>query len=242
MTTSSTIIILQQGGLGDIFFIQKLCKVLSKNYKVYHPVTPEMWNSGVNQLITDDVICGVNPDFPRENVLAYDCSNQPRPNGTSDIMTSKYASSGIDWYDWKDYFKYNRDSDRENNLKDHYGIKDGEPFIFANMWYSFRKPHNGVELTIPEDYDGKVVWMDPKLSPSVFDWCWIMENAEQIHIVDTCLNYIIDTLDLKADTLICHPRHYKNTEECVGKLFDAPWQWVDYERWLWREKVTEELE
>ena len=88
----------------------------------------------------------------------------------------------------------------------------------------------------------KLFWMDPKLSPSVFDWCWIMENAEQIHIVDTCLNYIIDTLDLKADTLICHPRHYKNTEECVGKLFDAPWQWVDYERWLWREKVTEELD
>ena len=87
-----------------------------------------------------------------------------------------------------------------------------------------------------------MIWMDPNLTERVFDWCSVIENAEQIHIVDTCLNYIIDTLNIQADTLVCHPRHYKNTEECVGKLFSAPWQWVDYEQWLWREKVPQELE
>lgn len=238
----SNVIVLQQGGLGDIFFVQKLCKNLSKNYNVYHPVTPEMWNAGASQLITGDVICGPNLDLPRENVMLYDCSNQPQPNGSADIMTSKYASSGVGWHDWRDHFTYKRNYEREGNLKETLGIQDGEPFIFANKWYSFRKPHEGVELSIPEDYDGKVIWMDTDLTPSVFDWCWILENAEQIHIVDTCLNYIVDTLNIKADTLICHPRHYKNTEECVGKLFNAPWQWVDYERWLWREKVPQELE
>ena len=238
----SNVIILQQGGLGDIFFIQKLCKSLSKSYNVYHPVTQEMWKSGVCQLVTDDVICGTNIDLPTENVLVYDCSNQPKPNGSEDIMTSKYASSSVSWHDWKDYFAYDRDHDREKHLKDTLGIKDGEPFIFHNMWYSFRKPHHGVDLTIPEDYDGKIVYMNPSHTDRVFDWCWIIENAEQIHTVDTCINYIIDTLDIKADTLICHPRHYKNTEECVGKLFSAPWQWVEYEHWLWREKVPEELE
>ena len=48
----SNVIVLQQGGLGDIFFVQKLCKNLSRNYNVYHPVTPEMWNAGASQLIT----------------------------------------------------------------------------------------------------------------------------------------------------------------------------------------------
>ena len=238
----SNVIVLQQGGLGDIFFIQKLCKSLSKDFDVYHPVTQEMWDSGVCQLITDDVICGVNVTLPQYTLAMYDCSNQPMPNGSADTMTSKYASAPIDWYDWRDYLKYNRDLEREKSTKEMFGIKDGEPFIFANKWYSFRKPHHGVELTIPEDYDGKVIWMDPNSTDRVFDWCWLIENAEQIHIVDTCLNYIIDTLDIKADTLICHPRHYKNTEPCVGKLFNAPWQWVEYERWLWREKVPEELE
>ena len=233
---------LQQGGQGDIGKNQKESKKRGKKKSVYHPVTHEMWNSGVNQLITDEVVCGPNIDLPTENVMLYDCSNQPKPNGSADIMTSKYASSGVGWYDWRDYFTYKRDYERENRLKKRLGIEDGEPFIFANKWYSFRKPHDGVELSIPEDYDGKVIWMDTNLTESVFDWCWILENAEQIHIVDTCLNYIVDTLNIKADTLICHPRHYKNTEECVGKLFNAPWQWVDYERWLWREKVPQELE
>jgi len=238
----SSIIVLQQGGLGDIFFVQKLCKKLSENYDVYHPVTPEMWNAGANQLITENVKCGVNLDLPKENVMVYDCSNQPKPNGSADIMTSKYASVGFSWHDWRDYFTYKRDHDRENKLRELIGIDVGEPFILHNKWYSFGKPHDGVDLSIPEDYDGKVVFMDPCHSERVFDWCWILENAEQIHTVDTCLNYIVDTLNIKADTLICHPRHYKNTEECVGKLFKAPWQWVDYERWLGREKVPQELE
>ena len=238
----ANVIVLQQGGLGDIFFIQKLCKNLSHTYNVYHPVTTEMWNSGVSQLITDDVICGTNLQLPQENTMVYDCSNQPKPNGAIDTMTSKYASTSVGWYDWQKYFTYKRDHDREKALKEKLAIRDGEPYIFANKFYSFRKPHNGVELSIPEDYDGRIVWMDTNLSQSVFDWCWIMENAEQIHIVDTCLNYIIDTLNYKADTLVCHPRHYKNTEACVGKLFSAPWQWVEYEQWLWREKVPEELE
>jgi len=238
----ANVIVLQQGGLGDIFFVQKLCKSLTRNYNVYHPVTKEMWDSGACRLNTGEVNTGYNLALPKENVMVYDCSNQPQPNGSSDIMTSKYASSSLSWHDWRMYFNYRRDYDAEKRLKQAVGLEDGEPFIFANKWYSFRKPHNGVELTIPEDYDGKVIWMNPEIAGTVFDWCGLLEEAEQIHTVDTCLNYIIDTLNIKTDTLICHPRHYKNTEDCVGKLFNAPWQWVEYEQWLWREKVPEELE
>ena len=52
----SNVIVLQQGGSWGHLFVQKLCKNLSKNYNVYHPVTPEMWNAGASQLITGDVI------------------------------------------------------------------------------------------------------------------------------------------------------------------------------------------
>jgi len=235
------LVVLQQGGLGDIFFIQKLLKEFHKKYEVYHPVTKEMWDAGCCQLRTP-VNTGWNIQIPRSDVFAYDCSKQPLPNGTADIMTSKYAGANMDWTDWSKHFSYERDYEREYSLYSQLGLNDGQPYIFANSWYSFRKPHHGVQLSIPEDYDGKVIWMDPNLTERVFDWCSVIENAEQIHIVDTCLNYIIDTLNIQADTLVCHPRHYKNTEECVGKLFSAPWQWVDYEQWLWREKVPQELE
>ena len=155
----SNVIILQQGGLGDIFFIQKLCKSLSKSYNVYHPVTQEMWKSGVCQLVTDDVICGTNIDLPTENVLVYDCSNQPKPNGSEDIMTSKYASSSVSWHDWKDYFAYDRDHDREKHLKDTLGIEDGEPFIFHNTgWTDRRTCHRLTDMTntiVPSSFSSR---------------------------------------------------------------------------------------
>lgn len=238
----------QQGGLGDIMFIQKLCKELSKTYEVYHPVTYHMWISGIDQLTTN-VSCGYNIDIPKlstkhseknpENILVLDLSNQAC-EGPHDIMKCKYRAVDIDWSDWSKYFTYNRDHDREKSLKELLGIRDGEPYILHNMWYSFNKPHHGVDLSIPEDYDGKIVYMNPSHTSKVFDWCWILENAEQIHTVDTCINCIVETLDLKADTLVCHPRHYKNTEDCLRDLFKAPWQWVEYEEWLWREKVPKE--
>jgi len=225
----------QQGGLGDIFFIQKLCKVFSQQYDVYHYVTSSMWNAGCDQLETP-VSCGPSISIP-SNSLVYDCSAQANGRPQSEVMTSKYDGAGVSWDDWRDYFKYKRDHDRENTLRDRL-VKDGEPFILANRSYSFNKVHKGVDLTIPKDYDGKVIWMDLGVTQKIFDWCWMIENAEQIHIVETSINYIIDTLDLKAETLVCHPRHFKNTERCIGHLFNAPWQWVQYEEEFWKTLVS----
>ena len=238
------ILVRQPGGLGDIFFIQKLCKVLAQDHEVYHPVTHQMWNAGADQLETGKVHCGVNLPIPNDSAV-YDCSEQytlAPGRGKDEVMTSKYDGANIDWTDWRDYFKYKRLPEREQALKNQLEIKDGEPFILCNKLYGFQKWHNGVGLTLPENYDGKIIWMHPSMTQKLFDWCWLLENAEQIHLVETSINYLIDTLDVKATKLVAHPRHWKNTEPCVGKLFNQPWQWVEYEREFWRQMVPEELE
>ena len=101
----------------------------------------------------------------------------------------------------------------------------------------------GVYQQIPEGYDGKVVEMDPNISGGkVFDWCWVFENAEEMHSVDTSLHYVMETLDLKATRLTIHPRHYKYSERVYDGILKKPWQWIEYTRDEWREMTPMEVE
>lgn len=227
----------QPGCFGDILFIQKLCKVLAKKYNVYHYVYPHMWELGIDQL-ESPINFGPNIKIPEEGLL-YDCSAQYEGRPPSEQLTCKYDGADISWDDWVDYLKYRRYPERENTLKEKLGVSDGEPFILANKFYSVHKVHHGVELGLPKDYDGKIVWMDSKLTNKIFDWCWIFENAEQIHTVDTCINYIVESLDIKANTLVCHPRHW-NAKSALHRFFSAPWEWVECDKESWRTLVPEE--
>jgi len=232
---SNNLEINQPGSLGDIFFVQKLCKELSKEYNVFHSVTSQMWACGLEQLETH-VNFGPNLSIPSDG-LYYDCSGQYRGRPLEDVMTAKYLGCDMDWRDWADYFKYTRNHERETRLRELFNIKENEPFILANKNYGFNFIHNGVENSIPKDYDGKVIWMSPSITPKIFDWCWMLENAEEIHIVETSINYIVDTLNLKAKKLISHPRHYEHTRMIIERLFSAPWQWVDYTEEEWKQYV-----
>jgi hypothetical protein len=227
----------QPGCFGDILFIQKLCKIFSKEYNVYHYVFPQMWNIGIDQLETN-ITCGPNIYIPNDGLI-YDCSAQYEGRPPSEQLTCKYDGADISWNDWDNYLKYRRLPEREMHLKEKLGILDGEPFILANKIYSNQKIHYGVELKLPEDYDGRIIWMDSSLSEKIFDWCWIFENAEQIHTVDTCINYIVETLNIKANTLVCHPRHW-NAKSALQNFFSAPWQWIDCDKKSWKKLVPGE--
>jgi len=229
------LIIDQPGSLGDILFIQKIIHVLSNDYQVYHPVNHTFWNAGIDQVI-NPAICGPNIQLPSE-ASVYKCSDYIK-NNPYDVMTSKYQGIGMDWGDWSDYLKYDRNYEREDTLRKILGIEKGEPFIFVNPYYSVYKPMNGVLNQIPEDYDGKVIYMKPDIpGGKIFDWCWVFENAEELHSVDTSIHYVIETLDIKAKKLTIHPRHYKYAKFIYDRILKHPWEWIDYSRDEWK-KVT----
>lgn len=224
--------VVQPGSFGDILFIQKLCKIFSKTYEVYHRVTPQMWQCGIDQLETP-IHCGPNISVPEDGLL-YDCSAQSEGRPPSDVMICKYEGAEISYDDWSDYLKYKRDYDRESDLKEKLNIKDGEPYIIVNEYYSFNKVHRGVKNSIPQDYDGKVIYMNPNITKKIFDWCWIFENAEQIHSVDTSIHYIIETLNLKATELTIHPRHYYHSPLVYQKILKKPWRWIENTKNEWK--------
>jgi hypothetical protein len=238
------IVIDQPGGLGDVFFIQKLCSVLSEDNVVYHPIIPTCWSAGVDQLITTTKIGPKGTlDIPYDNVKVINLSQVPMVRGSWDVMSSKYIAFDVSYDDWQDYFKYQRNYDREENLKKFLGLENGDPFILVNPFYSVYKVMGGVYNQIPEKYDGKIIEMNPNIpGGKIFDWCWVFENAEEIHSVDTSIHYIIETLDIKSKRLTIHPRHYKYSERVYDGILKKPWEWIQYTRDEWKEVNSIEIE
>ncbi len=118
------------------------------------------------------------------------------------------------WEDWVDYLKYDRDPETEKDLKEFLGIEDGDKYILMNQIYGSNQIHLGVKRDLPKDYSGKIVEMQVFNESTIFDWCGIIENAEEIHTVDTSIQYVIESLDINAK-LVVHPRHYNTPTYCI---------------------------
>lgn len=114
------------------------------------------------------------------------------------IMEAKYKFLDLDFADWSDYFTFERNLERENEL--YYKIlnlTDNSVYTLINRKYG--SPPNSVncvhiDLTKFNSY----VELDYIDGINLFDWCKVIENAKEIHTVDTSINYIIDKLSLNS--------------------------------------------
>lgn len=216
-------------GVGDWFFLQKLFHVLKSNdFSLLHVASANliranvltMGNSTVKWIGRDssEVVQGVEiVDFSRY-VL----------NHPFDIMTSKYNHFGVDWKGWQSYFSPTRNKTAEISLRRRL-VQDGQPYIVRCRDYSFTKSHRSL-FSVPQDYDGLVIDLDFRLTPSgIFEWCGILEGAEQIHIVDSVWMYLTEVCECRASAFYAHPRS-PLVEKCVAKLFRVPWRFVTYPR------------
>jgi hypothetical protein len=113
-------------------------------------------------------------------------------------MEAKYNFLELDFSDWSDYFTFERNSKRENNL--YYNIlnlKDDSNYILINRKYG--SPPNSVDCThIDLSKFNEYIELDYIDGINLFDWCKVIENAKEIHTVDTSINYIIDKLSLNS--------------------------------------------
>lgn len=214
-------IIDQPAGLGDIFFCQKIAKKKAEKGKVMWPVQKSIeW---VKNYLTDP---NYNIEYITSEVLEEGYSRlildgaQNKVGGL--IMTSKYQIAGMEWYDWSKYFTFTRNIEKENYLYyDHLKLADEETYTFTNKNYG--TPPSNIKYNFTEDFKGREIEMEILDGFTVFDWIKVIENASKIAIVDTCLNYIIEKLDVKATDLICYCRHGEYTFNQISPLFKKPW-------------------
>lgn len=244
--------IYQPCGLGDILFLQKLAHHMKdQGYEVQWPVVCEFeW---LNQYIPDFNFVSwgdtevklTRPPLPDH--VVFPGKEHYSPDKQTEItdemfyfqgfgnhqpcMAGKYNSIGMDWGDYRNYIKFTRNKEKEDYLfYDVLGLRDDETFVFVNKTYCTR-PHVMSFPRIssnPEDYGCKVVELQILEGFSMFDWCKVLEKCAGINMIETSLNYLLESPALfdtvKNKQLYLHHRYGSFHE--VDYLFNLPWNYI----------------
>lgn len=215
--------IIQQHTLGDVLFLQKAIDIiLSLNHEVYLP-TDYSW---------------VGDYIKKDGLYFYDSSVDKiinfhdviEPNHPYDIMTYKYEiirktfnledNEKNSWVNWQKHMKFNRNIQRENEIYyDILNLKDNEDYILKNhtlskgekRHFEIDTKHKTVEISIIPGY-------------SMFDWSKVIENAKEIWTIDTAINYLIESINTRAEKLVVFARHH-DTKKALGHIWNKDWEW-----------------
>ena len=144
------------------------------------------------------------------------------------IMAFKYQSARLDWRDWRDYVIYTPNKKAEEQLFEKLGLKIGEEYVFVNRNYQIR-PHPFCLQSVPNNFAGrKVVELSILDGFSIFDWIPVICGAAEIHMVETSLNYILESPQvaprIQANKMCLYSRF--NSFHEVSYLFNLPWSYI----------------
>jgi len=247
------VVIKQPAGLGDIFFCLKIAYTFHKGFNcdVIWPVIPQYeW---IKDYINYPFIHFINQeeDYPLKNKINQTLFPQTSllpdirvleleendkqyilvPLQHADwvspgisVMDAKYKFVNLDLDDWQEFFEFERNIEKENKLYyEVLGLTDESEYVFVNKQFGsppdtqtcsyidVSKFSNYVEMSYLEDY-------------SLFDWCKVIENAKEIHTVETSLNFIIDKINPKGK-LEMYSKHNPPSYNHVQHLFKANWNY-----------------
>ena len=218
-----TCLIRQPAGLGDILFCQKIAHTyIDMGYTVIWPVISEF--SCIGEYIKGPQFPTVDQEFIGKSyykeykiIKTDDLIFIPLQDAdryySGPIMNSKYLLADINFNDWQNYLKINRNPDKENKLLAEIGIDKNEPFIFTNTYYG--SPPGYKEIQSVPDFPIKTIKLQFLSGYSLFDWIGILKLAKEIHSVDTVLSYIIEVLpEIKCPLYLYSrytPKHFNQT-------------------------------
>ena len=220
-------LIRQPAGLGDIFYLQKIAhEILTHGYKIVWPVQDNFLY--ITQYIRTPYINFYSEveDFPFKNIylsnpmeiiktdnfryIPFQHADRMTDTSNSMLLDIKYKLVNSDFNGWADYFNFKRNFGREDMLFYHIlGLADSEDYILVNK--NFGSPPNTKQITnINISSELKIVNMDFYGLDVIFDWCKVIENAKEIHTVDTSICYIMEKLNLKTPSVNLYCRFNKN--------------------------------
>lgn len=216
-------LIYQPLGLGDIIWILPIIDtIIDDGYTVYYPVN-DIYYDMVSTYIEKPNLIWIreNDDFPLKeyykqtnivdtgNNLYLPISYADRYFPNCSTMISKYYLLSIPIGDWRKSFNLNRNKEREEALIKTYGLF-GE-YVLVNK--SFGTEHQNRELII--NSNKKVHYMNVEEDKNnkfyLFDWILALENASEIHTVETSLCFLVDKYCLNNNIHMYEKR--KETEQ-----------------------------
>jgi hypothetical protein len=236
-------LIQQEAGIGDVFFAQNIAKkYINQGYRVIWPLLPFVYS--IQNYFGDNGIeyYDNSKKYPYDEIFKqyvskkqyfYDDNLVFLPIGISPhliggkVMQSKYTICGLDYKTWKNNISIKRNFEKENNLFKDLNLTHDENYCLVNE--NFVTPpdiqYKNVS-SVFENLDNKnLKYVNMKLlsNYSVFDWCGVIENANYIVTVDTCIMYFMEFLNLKSKKNYCFPRNGNYTINQINELFETQW-------------------
>ena len=228
-------VIKQPAGIGDVFFCQKIARVMIENgFQVIWPLrTDIVW---IRDYIKDIHFPTVEDNFPGKDIfdsaagyvieetgafVSLATANMTHNDGNN--MRSKYTMLGIDYSDWKDYFIFERNIEKENELYYNVlGLTDDSEYVYVNSYYN--TDNYSTDIFFDKEFDYPIIENQILDGFTVFDWCKVFENAKEIHSTPTSICYLIECLDIKGK-IFYHCRENKQLEEHLP-LFKKEINWI----------------
>lgn len=232
---SKVCLINQTAGLGDILFCQKIGVHYQKQgYRVIWPIIPQF--AYLREYVENFEFPLLTEDFEYKDF--YLKHNERKAQIFSDgdlllislhcldggrgIMKAKYDFVGIDWTAWSNCFELKRNSEREQRLFEYFKIQEGEKFNFVNS--NFATPPNVERVDIMLQTKHRIVNMEFLDFDNVFDWCGLLERAEEIHTVNTSLCYIIEKLHTTQKLYMYKRKNYFSDWSFIQGIYNKDWR------------------
>lgn len=200
------IIINQFFGIGDVIFCQNIAKrFMDMGHSITWPVLPHFLE-GLQRAYPKITFVDMNSlrmDYERQDehdwngyrVVPLRFSDSLTGGTYDQCMASKYQLFGWNYSDWKDGAMWYIDNDRCEDLYFSLGLEIGEQYNLINCVYQSdfkgNKPihvNNGFVNVNMREIEGF----------SLFDWAFVLMNAENIHTVSTSLFYLLELLPLSG--------------------------------------------
>ena len=199
------VIINQPFGIGDILFLTPLIKQLDIEQAIWPVVDHYYW---IKDYISIDNLTFIkasefNPLNYKNYVevpLQHAHSLMPRAN---DCMEAKYLLLEADPELWRTV-TFNRNKEKETQLKQHLNINPGDMFVFVNN--NFAGPEYNYKVNITPKSNHKIIYQEYIEGFTLLDWCGVLEQSIEIHTVSTALFFVIEALSLENISLHLYPR------------------------------------
>lgn len=241
-------LIKQPAGIGDIFLCQKIAKTIQRETvykKVIWPVLPiyEYIKDYINS--KDITFCSVNDNFEYKDIylssqmnilktsnylyVPLETANYVRRfckchNSATAVCMMKYDFCGISRCDWVSYFEFTRNIDRENDLIKKLDVDISAPYNLINKNYGSFPNFLTRNDIIPKN-NFRNVYIDFYDNVNLFDWVGVIENATEIHTVETSVAYILEKLKLK--NVFLYSKIGSSADfECIKEQFNKSWAFI----------------
>lgn len=231
-------VIIQSAGLGDILFTAKIRHYLgSQGYKVIHPVVSEYGWIGeyidgnfpvLDRFELRNIILNAPSVISTVHVDGDDILLVPLQSAdqlfSGSVMDAKYKLMGLDFCDWSSYLHIKRNYKKEKELTNLLGLNNTAGYIVVNDKYGsppyFARKNINLETQTP------VIQVDFLEGFTLFDWIGVFERAEQIHAVESSINYILEKENVNPSKVFIYSKHTPSSFDQVKHLFSKKWNYV----------------